>query len=302
MSTTTSGQLLSQMDARVASILEETAAEEPPVEEKETLAETPAAKEVVAEEADPKAKRIERLAELERKQQDKRRAKSAKEQELAAREQQLQVYEQHLKSKDSVWEDPVGVLDMLEQKVGPEKLVEWLNSAKDPAKLAAREAKKDLGPIMQELENIKAHLQKSQFKEQEAAVHEQFAGIVAEFADGDAKLTAKALKKNKAAVIKRGNAISDSLAHRKIKHNLYDIVKLLEEEFQEAQDLLKEEEQEVTEEEETKSTTTTAKGKAKSITNREASTRTGIVPTGGKLLPFHERVAQAARVMRKMPQ
>lgn len=293
-------ELSNRLDQRVSAALEKIEAEPAaPAEVEEAAEETEAAASAAVETAsppaveDPKAGRLAKLAKLERDQVEKRQQSSAREQALEAREARLAALEQQIAARDKVWDDPISLLDMLEQKVGPEKLVDYLSKAKDPAQVAARTAREARKEIDPEIAELRAKVQRIEHQEIQAKVYTQFKGIIAENAASEAQFTARALAKNEAAVLKRADRIADHLTATKQNYNLYTIAVLLEQELRESAELTAEK-PEATSKEAPKE----ALG-PNTISNRDASTRTTVAANGGKRLSYEERIAKAERAARE---
>lgn len=259
------------------------------------------------EPAAPKTAKDERLAKLgqmERAQVERRQKArdeySRREQEIAIRHQQVEHAARQVADRDKIWDDPQAVLSMLEEKVGVDKLVAYFAEAKNPAKLAAREAKKDLEPLAQQVAELRAENAAFKHAQATAAVETEFKGVISQFANDDAKFTARALAKNERKVIDRAHAIANELRGAKKNFNLYDIANILESEYRDVHAMLNdsaglEPTDETTRNEEISNGAT---GKAKTISNRAASSRTAIAANGGTRMSLEDRAEAAKRRLR----
>lgn len=263
--------------------------------------------EAPGEPAPPKTAKEERLAKLgqmERAQVERRQKArdefTRREQEIQTRQQQVEHAARQVAERDKMWDDPAAVLDMLEQKVGVDKLVAYFAAAKDPGKIAAREAKKDLEPLAQQVAELRA--ENAAFKHAQAtvAVEAEFKGIITQFASDEAKFTARAIAKNERKVIARAHAIADELRGAKKEFNLYDIANILESEFRDVHAMLNDSTGSEPVDETTRSedVTNSAAGKAKTISNRAASSRTAIAANGGSRMSLEDRAEAAKRRLR----
>lgn len=254
--------------------------------------------------AAPQAKNAQRLADIARLErervngkQQKRQASTQRELEVAQRAQQLDQMHQQIAAREKIWDDPIGLLDMLEQKVGVDKLIEYVKTAKSPEKLAARELKKDLDPIAKELAALKAENEKFKHAQTTAAAEGEFKGIIAEFAATDVPLTSNAMKANEREVMGMAHVIADGLRASGQPFNLHDVALTLERRLAHMRDMLTgstgtDPNDETTRTQEQQNG---AAGKAKTLSNRVASGRTSIAANTGPRMSLEDRAAAAKR-------
>lgn len=187
------------LDSKAASLFErfsadqrKASAEEPDpdaADDTPTNPQSPQAKKAAEPPAAAPDPKLARLLEQERVIRQREAAAAKRERELEERgkgtDEKLTKLEQLSKVWEKADEDPEKILELLEQKVGPEKVVEWFGKMGDPAYRAKLEAKRlldankpDMSPLEKRLEALEARNRELEFKGVKEKVQGEISGLV----------------------------------------------------------------------------------------------------------------------------
>lgn len=264
--------------------------------------------------------KFDRILKLEqeslRKSTEAKRAAKEAEAKLKAAEERAKKAEELEKLWNGADDNDERILELLEQKVGPEKLIKWFEAQADPAKRAARvaeqAAKKDLSPLEERLRKLEEREQAIEAKEARSQGEKAFESHVEQLADAN-PLTARMMKSSRQDVIQRADAIIDYFNAPKDKgglglkfgedYNLVDVIERVEGDLKRYRDALIEQAAEQAEgSQQTTGTknpaTIPAAAKAKTVSNRVASDRSSLSNEAQKMT-MDEKIAAKIRDLRR---
>lgn len=224
--------------------------------------------------------KLSRLAALERENARQRQTASKAEREARDRLQKAEAREKELVEREKVFNDPETALDFIEKHIGPEKLIEWLQSQSDPVKRATnaaeRSAKKDLSPLEERIKALEAENEGHRNAKAQQAAVANFTARVNEVAT-EAPLVARAFTKKPERMVARANAIALRMSQGDKDWNFDDVIIELEQDLQDERSIFSDdaaEQASASPRTDTNSTQATAAAKAKTLTNRHGSART----------------------------
>lgn len=265
--------------------------------------------------------KFDRILKLEqeslRKSQAAKQAHREAEAKMKAAEERAKKAEELEKLWNGADDNDDRILELLEQKVGPEKLIKWFEAQADPVKRAARVAesssKKELDPVLQRLKALEEERDALKAKEARSSGEKAFEDHVTQLAEAN-PLTARMMKASRAEVIQRADAVIDFFNAPKEKgglglrfgedYNLVDVIERVEGDLKRYRDALTEQAEAKAEGSEqtipspTKTPESTAAAKAKTVSNRDASDRSTLSNEAPKM-SLAERTAAAERKLRR---
>lgn len=260
--------------------------------------------------ADPDESRLAKLADVERKA----RAVDRREREIAEREAKTKSRAAELEELASIWDNPEKILEQIEKKVGPEKLVKWFEDQADPVKRATSQSKKELTPLEERLAALEARNAQLEAKEAQGQAEQAFSSRVSEVAD-QAPYASRLLKRAPGRLVKRADAVVDYYSGPKEKGGLglrfgedytFDnVIAQIEQDLKGEAELLAadpEDQGEVDATRQPADLKTQAKpaiDPAKTISNRTASNRTTLDASTPKM-SLDEKIRAAERKARRM--
>jgi len=297
------------LEQRVATALN--GATPPPENAEESAKAEPAKEEAKAAPAvDHEAERQSKLARvhaLEQQQYAKAQKITERERELEARAKQLQDVERSVKQLESAFNDPDALLEMLEKRVGGEKLSQWILAQADPGKKAEAAARKATSAVEDKLKALqeenkqwreKLENERKQAQEKAAfdAAAREISSRVAEVAE-EAPLAARFFEKRPQAAIRMADSIARSFEGRQFN---YDDVIIKMQEALAADSEIFSAQHSGTDAKSTPASSKPAAAKAKNtLSNRDAADRTAIVePEDISKLSLDERQKHFERRLR----
>ncbi|WP_394825035.1 hypothetical protein [Pendulispora albinea] len=333
---TSASSVMDRVDARAAALLERLSAESTETSSDvqdegsengsvDRAAETPATPLEVTKTAtadEPAADdRLDRVATLEREARRRRQAVARQERELAAERERVADAGKKAADLEAIFSDPDRLLEALEQRVGYEKLTQWLHQQNDPAKraelAAARSQKKELDPITARIDALEAENKRLHTEHLQAQVERALHSRITEVAV-EAPYTARIMRKAPEALMQRVDTIVERMCGSEesggegltfgVDFNLDHVIARVERALKAEHALYTDDE--VTEpadqgrNDSSKSTGPAGKGgngakeQAKTLTNRDGSDRTTL-ETDGPRLSWDERIRRAEQRARR---
>lgn len=266
------------------------------------------------EAADPDAERKERLERVrEMEKQHFSRANKVTERERAAeaREKAIAERESRVQSLEGAFADPDGLLSLLEEKVGAEKLSHWILQQADPAKKAEHAAKRVKTDIEKQIDDLrkKAEEERAQLAAERRTLAErqefekaagQLHSRVREVAD-DAPLVARLWDKRPQRAAAMADQIAREFQAQGVAWNFDDVILTMRERLDDEASIYSPTQDSGGEQQQsTRAATPSARATAKqTVSNRQAADRSSIVkPEDLADLPLDERARRLERRLR----
>lgn len=247
---------------------------------------------------------LDRIARLERETIQRKQEIALRERETRDRAAQIMEREAAIVAREKRFEDAGELLSYIEEKGWGDALAQHIVSMSDPDKRAEQAARKAAGKVESEVDKRLRALEgeNHRLREQQVNVETErvFSSRVTEVAT-EAPLVARALTKRPERTIARAHAIAASFG--RVTFNLDDVIIHLERELADEAAIFRDEEPQQAGSPRTNSKDeplrTDAAAKAKTVSNRDAATRSAIVEDDGGELSLDDRIARAERRMRR---